>query len=123
MCFLFFLVGFLGLFGGIFGSIFIFSHWATHREMTTHNCEYWNYANFPTFLREFSSRKWQYKKEWRYSFFSEKGDRNDHIHADIIKFDGKGMVLYPWSFLRFMVWRKDYVKDMGAFGRDRELWT
>lgn len=65
------------------------------------------YGTFKDFMREYNAYKgWSRDYNFRSSHFSE-GDRNNdkwYIHANIILFDGKGMILYPWSYIAFMYW-------------------
>jgi len=92
--------------------------WESSRYMTIshqHN-KTWGYATFSTFLKEYNKSvyNWSIWKHFKNSLFSKdsRGEvyHNGYIHAGIIRFGDKGMVLYPLSYLRFLWWKKKEIK-------------
>lgn len=81
--------------------------WLTHRSMTINNSDTWGYGTFKNFKIAFSILDWERDEAYPESYFGggEEYYKNK-IHAEIIKFEGKGMVLYPWSYIKFIFWSK-----------------
>lgn len=100
----------------------IFIEWETHQHMVKMrgDVEEYGYANFQTFLEEFEKRNWKRNEEWPTSYFGE-DSRKDYIHAGIIKFDNKGMILDFISFWHFYHWsQKNKLIPENKFKKD--LW-
>lgn len=120
MCFFFFFILFLGTVLTVFGSIFLAILWCVHRDVTIDECPAcWGYATFPAFLQEFYKRKWVYNRRYKHSLISEAGEKDGYIHNGFVKFSDHGMILYPWSFVRFFFWKLKHLSDLG---HNRELW-
>ncbi len=77
--------------------------YSTHISMNKNREYIYGYANFKTFLKEFNKKTWIREARWPYSYFTKEYDSNK-IHASIIQFDNKGMILYPLSYIRFSIW-------------------
>lgn len=103
---IFFLV--VGL--AIIGS-WLYVPWGIHIEMVKENCKKWKWGSFKDFMKEFNKIEWKRDNYYPCSFFGPQNSFFSHqsqIHASIIKFNDMGMILYPWSFLRFQFFlRKD----------------
>jgi hypothetical protein len=72
-------------------------------------------GNFDQFLKQFYAYdNWYVQNHFKGSFFDNNKNLffNYYIHADIIKFDGKCMILDPISWLRFVFWRDKKWKEM-----------
>jgi hypothetical protein len=68
-----------------------------HVSMTKERTNKWGHGNWSDFMREFNKREWERDKRHPQSFF-EKGSRDGRIHASIVCFGGRGMVLDRKSF-------------------------
>jgi len=84
--------------------------WVTHRQMTKDFCNYYDEGNFKKFLKEFRKRKWVIDPKFPDSLFGKEKDRNE-IHASIISFNGKGMVLPFISYLKFKRYTNKILKE------------
>ena len=95
--------------------------YSVHRSQVLDEGVGWGYGNFEDFIREFNKRQWEKDGTYKKSFFGV-GDRHglDHIHASIIKFDGKGMILDPISYLFFKIWEHQNRRSKALFVKD--LW-
>jgi hypothetical protein len=92
--------------GFIVVNILFWANYLTHIDMAKEECpdKYAN-GNFTQFMREFANRSWRRQNKWRYSYFGIGDDYLvNYIHADIIKFGEVGMILDPWSYLRYKIW-------------------
>ena len=76
--------------------------WTTHIAQVREFTDEWGRGSYKTFIREFKKYEWKRSEKFPTSFFCGTLD-SSKIHADIIKFEGKGMVLDPWSYLRFCI--------------------
>jgi hypothetical protein len=74
-----------------------------HKSMTQECSECWGNGNFKQFLIEYKKVTWKRSSKYTKSHFSEDNSKNE-IHASIIKFNGKGMCLDLWSYIRFRKW-------------------
>lgn len=88
----------------ILGLLFILymATWFSHYVMTKSNAKAWGFGTYKKFLSEFSKKEWERDVNYSWSFFGKNWSgvrRLDYIHACIIKFDDKGMVLNPLSYL------------------------
>jgi hypothetical protein len=87
--------------------VIFFASWDIHRDMTISNTDSWGYATFKVFKVFFDKFDWDRDISYPESYFGKEDDYNKNkIHASIIKFNNKGMVLYPWSYIRFSYWLK-----------------
>lgn len=81
---------FYALMFGVNGSV--------HKQMTIENsAKGWGYGTETDFWREFSKHKWSGLSSFPHSFF---GGPDTEIHASVIQFNGRGMVLNPIAFWR-----------------------
>ena len=91
----------------VFISVLVFCvficFWLTHISQTKYYTNKYGYASFSTFKKEFNKEDWCKDKNNPNSFFVS---FNTEIHASIIQFKGKGMLLYPWSYLAFLFFIK-----------------
>jgi hypothetical protein len=87
--------------------IIFWADWTTHRNMTIEYSDSWGYGTFKQFKMAFDILDWERDKGQPESYFGKGSDSYENkIHASIIKFSGKGMVLYPWSYIKFSLWLK-----------------
>ena len=94
-------------FGLVFVLILIFAcliPYSTHFDMTREGQEKYALGTFKDFLAEYKKRNWRQDSSFENSHFSIEGHKDGYIHASIIRFGGVGMVLYPWSWIRFKIW-------------------
>ena len=61
----------------------------------------WAWGSYKDFKIQFFSHEWIRKPRWEQSYFSAEDSDNYCIHANIIQFNGIGMMLYPWSFIAY----------------------
>lgn len=87
--------------------IFFCISWTVHRDMVKTTCKQWDYADFNAFVIEFEETEWEKQVRDNESLFNR--NEQSQIHASIIKFRGKGMVLYPWSWFRFKLFERKHV--------------
>jgi len=86
----------------------MYINWSVHRDMVKSSANEWGKGNFDNFRTEFNKRKWERNKLFPYSWFDQSNilyDQN-YIHASIIKFDGKGMILDFISYNKFRNWSR-----------------
>lgn len=115
--------------------IFVFAAWnflsdgpcsidsSTHKSMTVDHSIEWNYGTFEKFMQEFNMREWKRSDNYDESFFGEfdykKSRFPSQIHASIICFDDKGMVLRGKDWKKF----KQFLADNKLGGRlNKGLW-
>ncbi len=74
--------------------------WTTHKEMTIEYSDTYKIGNFDDFIREFNAyEEWVVLEHFPKSKFGKVGAYNKYeIHANIIKFNGVGMVLDFFSY-------------------------
>jgi len=82
--------------------------WIVHIEMTKENTQKYGWGNYEKFLREFKKYNWE-NGGWEKSLFDY--ETNSQLHASIIKFEGKGMLLDPISYLRTVIFVRRYIKN------------
>lgn len=86
------------------GVIFFIVGQTVHKDMTINNSgvKEWGYGSFRDFQRELQSREIRRDPMWDTSLFGD----GIYIHAGIIRFDNKGMVLRGLSYLRFLLFMR-----------------
>jgi hypothetical protein len=102
---------------------------AVHKKQVLDNCKEWNYADFDTFLRYFNRVSWERDSSFPESFFQKERDKlpyaeykKNYIHASIILFDGKGMILDPISYYKFLRWTKEHTAILDKPVKNPSLW-
>jgi len=90
------------------GLVFFFITWSVDRKMTIDHSEKWGYGNFKKFKECFDILEWERDENHPKSYFG-KGEEyyQNKIHAGIIMFEKKGMVLLPWSYVKFIFWQRE----------------
>lgn len=88
-----------GFFLFIWGAL-LFANWVTHISMVKGECSRYGWGNYRKFKEQFNKVEWERDSHHPYSFFGKNG-RHDHIHADIIRFNGDGMILPFISYIRY----------------------
>lgn len=103
-------------------SIFILSlwyaGWSVHKEMTESNCNEWGYGSYKEFKSEYTKiDEWEQGRPYIKSHFHR--DSDSEIHASIVRFNGKGMVLYPWSYPLYVL----FLHQNKYNNYNKELWN
>lgn len=94
-----------------------FMAWIVHYTMCTDACSQYEYATFKQFMNTFNECEgsFKYDKSFPNSIFIEKQNNKYKdecfIHASIIKFDNKGMIIKPYEYWKFLLWKHQYLKD------------
>lgn len=102
-----FILGVIGLFAFIFGVVL---PWDVHRTMVKNSTNSYGEAGYDKFLEEFHKVDWVNDSTFSESLFSR--DHNDKIHASIIMFNGKGMMMKnPVAHFRVERYVKRYIKE------------
>lgn len=94
---------------GAMGVILLIGSWVIHRKMTVENGVEWDYATFKLFKKHFQQVQWTrggYDNGFPSSFFDYTTKPCSQIHASIVSFEGKGLVFYPWSYPRFLLYMR-----------------
>lgn len=106
---------FLGLWG--FGLVYFVVGllrvpYKSHKNMTVKNVEVWDYGSFEDFLREFKGREWRVDDDYEASVFEADTEKSyferSKIHANIVSFNNRGMVMSSWREYRKM---KKFIKS------------
>jgi len=77
--------------------------WSVHISQNKAQNAPYGYASFACFLREYKKREWERCAEYRRSHFTEKW-KDGYIHASIIIFDNKAMIMNYWSYYPYSFW-------------------
>src|SRR5690606_27286010 len=91
------------------GAVFMVN-WFIHIHMTVSYSDQYGWSGYSRFKQKFSEYEWRCENGYRYSLFAN-GYTNE-VHASIIKFDNKGMVMIdPVSFLLTQLYVRKYIKN------------
>ena len=104
----------------------------THIKMNKERNLPYDYVNFKTFRKVFTSYMDKYKDnlniDIKYGFYNSpavfmrnKYDYNNeliYLHADIVRFEKKCMIFYPWSYIKYCRWIRKFVNNK----RVKDLW-
>ena len=80
----------------IIGMIFVTTPHPVHKSIVINNCDFWDYGTFDEFVREYEKYEWETYGGYENSLFVKDYYSNKaktRIHANIINFEGKGMVM------------------------------
>lgn len=93
--------------------IIISVNWLTHIEMTKLSTERYGWASFEKFKQEFDKvENWKTDKVFTHSLFSIPY-RQNQIHASVICFDYKGMLINnPFSYIFAVIYTQCYISKM-----------
>lgn len=92
--------------------------WATHMHMVKGEHVPYGRASYSIFVEEFEKVNW-IKSDWSEALYSKNG-RDDKIHANIIKFNGKGMIINnPISYTLTKIYVARYTKN--KFTQDKNV--
>lgn len=100
-----FILGVLGLVVGIVLSL----TWDVSRKQTIQWSDKVARGTFRDFFEEFHKRTWTYDPPFPTSFFEPSTD--SMIHAGVLRFDGVGMLLTPWSYWRVRCFLRERIKE------------
>ena len=102
--------------------------WRIHIQMVKYSTKKYDFVTFKRFYKEFSKHKYDknliVKND---SIMVGSKSRADimNIRSDIIAFGDKGMILYPWSWVKFQVWKDKFIKEYNSYAeskRIKDLW-
>lgn len=91
--------------------------WGVHIFMVKGEYKPYDWCDFKTFKKEFDKYKnnpqLHIEKFSDFSIFVKGMNLNYivYLHANIIKFNDKCMILYPFSWLRYRIWKRNFVKS------------
>lgn len=89
-----------------------------HISQTKEFTDIYGYGNYLVFKKEFEKYKWSYDKNWKSSLFDY--DTDSKLHAGIIKFNGKGMLLWnPIDLIRALSLIRKGIKK--CHGDDKKI--
>lgn len=108
---------FLGLMAFIFLTLSYSMSQGIHKSMTIDSTDSWDYGTFEDFKREFSKYKWSKQPSFPESLFTN--DHDTKIHAGIVRFQGRGMVLCGLDYLRFKLLISNKIKSK----REEGIWN
>ncbi len=92
----------------VVGLLLLIASWFAHISMVVDECPR-GWGTFKAFKSEYSKREWNREEKFGRGHFGKEGyPYQNYIWADIIKFGGVGMVLYPWSFIAFKIWELEH---------------
>lgn len=81
----------------------LLAFWLAHVDMTMERTINYRYGTYKDFIREYKKYNWEMSKHSKNSYIEIKDTYRTKIDASIIMFDGKGMILYPISYIRFSI--------------------
>lgn len=110
----------------VFVTLIASVNWFTHITMNQHHGKPYDWCTFKTFMREFNKYKndprLEFSKCFKDSIFLYDNYRRIvYLHASIIEFDGKCMILYPLSYIRYCIWKDNFTKH-NHNNRQKGLW-
>ena len=113
--------------------IIFISSYLTHIHMNKDQNLQYDYVNFKTFINVFNEYMDMYKDnsnvDIKYGYHGSpavfmciKNNWNRYyiiyLHADIVKFENKCMIFYPWSYIKYHRWIRKFI----AVKRIKGLW-
>ena len=103
--------------------------WTVHISISKYQGKPYDWCTFKTFMREFDKYKNHPKLKKGCScdkhsiFLREKAfEHMVYLHASIIEFNGKCMILYPFSYIRYCIWKYNFTKHNRKSNRQKGLW-
>lgn len=119
-----FVLLFIGVFVAIVGFIMFMTNWTVHISMNKGQGKPYDWCTFKTFIKEFDKYKnnpklyTQHLRDETSIFLDgENSESIVYLHADIIRFNEKCMILYPHSWLQYCIWKRRFTSN-----RQRGLW-
>ena len=111
----------------IIAIILLATSWEIHISMNVNSGKPYDWCTFNTFMREFNKYKddsrLESKNYFKDSIFLYDGFRHVvYLHASIIEFDEKCMILYPLSYIRYCIWKYNFTKHNHKSNRQKGLW-
>lgn len=101
----------------IIWTVFYEMHAFVHKKMTISYSTEWGYGTFDRFISEFNKKKWEHDPQYPKSYFDYGTD--SEIHASIVRFDGKGMVLKGSDFRKF----KKFLRINRFDNLPKDIWS
>ena len=93
--------------------------WSVHIDMTRKNTKTHGWGNFNDFLKMIEKGNWEEREEAAFcdSLFAKNKDDyyNWKVHADILIFDGKGMILRFIPYLKYVMWKRNLERKKRNF--------
>lgn len=101
--------------------------WCSHVSMNINEHLPYDFVTFKTFLKEFEKYKddpeLDKSKLFKGSIFLEKDKVYImYLHANIVKFNNKCMIFYPFSYIRYCLWKKKFTHKPKPKYRVKGLW-
>jgi len=105
--------GFIGaMYLAIKGIVGLFDYSDIQHSMTKENCTFYAEGTFEDFLRCYNAREWTRDPQFPESHFGKMEEDGLHsrdiVHANIISFDGVGMLFNAKEYRKFKVWEKKH---------------
>lgn len=94
--------------------IWFVSSWATHIDMNKMHKMPYDWVSFKTFIKEFKKYEAHLNldidKRFKGSIFLYDNLRRVvYLHASIVEFNGRCMIFYPLSYLRYCLWKHNFI--------------
>lgn len=96
--------------------------WLVHISMVKENGKAYGWASYKRFVEEFDKVDWKPDELFSGSLFSKENySHKDKIHANIIQFNNKGMIIYdPFSYLLTKFYIKKWIKQNRPINKVKE---
>lgn len=76
----------------------LFISWQVHKDMVISSCDTYTHGTIKEFYIQFYKYDWSRSEDFSHSLFGVSSPKTE-VHASIISFEGKGIILDPISFL------------------------
>jgi len=109
----------------VLGLLLISIEWSVHVDMVKGRGAQYGRANYKKFVEEFQKVEWERDIYFNNSLFGSDSISGtiDEYHANIIKFNGKGMIIKdPISYLLVKIYVKRYIKQNFEDNRKISEW-
>lgn len=101
--------------------------WCIHVDMNINEHLPYDFVTFETFMKEFDKYKDDPKLDkselFKGSIFLEKDKESIvYLHANIVKFNNKCMIFYPFDYIRYCLWKRNFTHKLKSKYRVKGLW-
>lgn len=101
--------------------------WSTHVSMNINEHLPYDFVTFKTFMKEFNKYKDDPKLNkselFKGSIFLEKDKESIvYLHANIVKFNNKCMIFYPFDYIKYYLWKRKFTHKSKPKYRVKGLW-
>ena len=95
--------------------------WSVHKKMVKDCTDSYGRAGYKKFIQEFEKVEWKIDPYCKESLVSD--SYMDKFHADIIMFNGKGMMINnPFSYFKVKRYVNQYIKKKFGIGNTVKEW-